>query len=147
MKVKDIATKEVYAVSPSTGLNDAAALMKRHGVGVLPVYDQDCVVGILTDRDIIVGCIAASTDPSTCHASHCMTTNPICIEADADLEQAAQMMAREQVRRLPVMENDKIVGIISLGDIAIALPGNDSLIANTLRAISSPSRVAPSLSS
>jgi len=100
-------------------------------------------VGMITDRDIVVSCVAAGMDATSCKAREFMTSNPIAVTPETDPVEAAKMMAREQVRRLPVVKEGRLVGILSLGDIATALPGNDSLVAETLRRISTPTQAVP----
>ncbi len=144
MKVRDIAMKDTYCASPAMSLNEIASMMKRHGVGAMPVCDGDKLVGMITDRDIVISCVAAGMDAVACQAKEFMTSNPITVTPESDLEEAARVMAREQVRRLPVVEEGCLVGMLSLGDIAMALPGNDSLVAETLRKISTPTQAVPS---
>jgi len=143
MKVRDIAIKETYCASPTASLSEIASMMKRHGIGAMPVCDGDKLVGMITDRDIVVSCVAAGMDATSCKTREFMTSNLIAVTPETDLEEAAKMMAREQVRRLPVVEEGCLVGMLSLGDIATALPGNDSLVAETLRRISTPTQAVP----
>ncbi len=144
MKVRDIAMKDTYCASPTMSLNEIASMMKRHGVGAMPVCDGDKLVGMITDRDIVISCVAAGMDAVACQAKEFMTSNPITVTPESDLEEVARVMAREQVRRLPVVEEGCLVGMLSLGDIAMVLPGNDSLVAETLRKISTPTQAVPS---
>ncbi|MFP3976087.1 MAG: CBS domain-containing protein [Dehalococcoidia bacterium] len=143
MKVKDIAMKETYCTSPTTSLSEISAMMKRHGIGVMPVCNDDNLVGMITDRDIAISCVAAGMDSSACQAKEFMTSNPVAISSDTDVEEAARIMSREQVRRLPVVDDGHLAGMLSLGDVAVALQGDDSLIAETLRKISTPTQTAP----
>ncbi len=143
MKVRELGIKEVHYATPAMGLNEVASMMKRHGVGVLPVCDDSKLVGVITDRDIVISCVAASMDVKACQVREFMTSNPITVTPDMDIEEAARIMGKEQVHRLPVVEGDKLVGMLSLGDIAIALLGNDSLVAETLRRISTPTHALP----
>ncbi len=142
MKARDIGTREVHCAAPDANLGEVASMMKRHGVGAMPICEGDTLTGIITDRDIAVGCVAAGSAPADCQAREFMTSNPITVSADTDVEEAARIMAREQVRRLPVVEGDRMVGILSLGDIAAALPDNENLVADTLRKVSTPTQVA-----
>lgn len=143
MKVKDIATKETYCASPTMNLTEIATMMKRHGIGAVPVCEGDRLVGMITDRDIVISCVAASMDASACPAREFMTSKPVTIAPDVDVNEAARIMSKEQVRRLPVVEKGRLVGMLSLGDIAMALQGNDRLVAETLRKISTPSQAVP----
>ncbi len=140
MKVKEIAMKETYCASPTMNLTEIASMMKRHGVGAMPVCDAFKVVGMITDRDIVISCVAANMNASACQVKEFMTSNPVTISPDTDVEEAARIMSREQVRRLPVVEEDCLVGMLSLGDVSMALQANDSLLAQTLRKISTPTQ-------
>lgn len=137
MKVRDIALKEVHCANPSTNLAHIAAMMKRHNVGAIPVCEGKRLVGIITDRDLVITCIASDLEANKCPAREFMTSHPVTVTPDTNLEDAAKLMGKEQVHRLPVMEGDDLVGILSLGDIAMALK-DDALVAETLRRISLP---------
>jgi CBS domain-containing protein len=141
MRISDIAIKEVFCAKPDNSLNDVAAMMKRHNVGVIPVCEGTKLVGVITDRDMIIGCMAAGMDPTRCKAKEFMTFNPVFVNPDTDIEEAARIMGKEQIHRLPVVDNGKLVGLISLGDVSIALMKNSNLIADTLRRISMPRQV------
>lgn len=138
MKVKDVGIKNVHCGSPSMSLSEIASMMKRHNVGIVPLCEGKKLLGVLTDRDLVISCMAADMNPKECKAREFMTSNPITISPEMDLEEAARIMGREQIHRLPVVEKGNLVGMISLGDIAMALSGNDSLVYETLRNISSP---------
>ncbi len=136
MKVREIAIKDVHCTDPSADLSEVAAMMKRHNVGAIPICEGNKLVGIITDRDLVVTCMAAGMEPQKCQAREFMTSNPITIGPDMEIEDAARLMAREQIHRLPVIEDGKIIGMITLGDVSTALTGQDSLVAQTLRRIS-----------
>jgi CBS domain-containing protein len=138
MKVKEIGMKEVHCASPSMNLSEVASMMKRHSIGVVPVCQGKKLLGVLTDRDLVISCVAADMNPKECKAREFMTANPISVTPDTDLEDAARLMGREQIHRLPVVEAGDLVGMISLGDVSMALSRNDSLVAETLRKISTP---------
>ncbi len=138
MKVRDIGMKEVYCANSSMSFSEIASMMKRHNVGVIPVCEGKKLIGILTDRDLVITCMAAEKNPEECKAREFMTSNPITVTPDMDLEEAARIMGQEQIHRLPVVEAGNIEGMISLGDICLALSGDDSLVAETLRKISNP---------
>ncbi|MDO8577731.1 MAG: CBS domain-containing protein [Dehalococcoidales bacterium] len=138
MKVKEIGIKEVHYAEPSTILSEIASIMKKHDVGIIPVCEGKKLLGVLTDRDLVVRCMAAAyVNPKACTAREIMTSNPITVTPDTDLEEVARIMGREQIRRLPVVETGNLVGMISLGDISIGL-SNNSLVAETLSKISMP---------
>jgi CBS domain-containing protein len=141
MKVKDISIKEVYYTTPDTNINEAASMMKRHGVGILPVCEGGRLLGMLTDRDIVIGCVAAGMDTKDCQVREFMTSDVVKLNPDMNIEEAAEIMGKEQVRRLPVVEDGCLRGMISLGDISLASE-NDIIVAETLRDISKPAQVA-----
>ncbi len=141
MKVRDIGMKEVNCADPSMDLSEVATMMKRHNIGSVPVCEGGKLVGMLTDRDLVITCMASDMDPKECTAREYMTANPVTVTPDTDIEEAARIMGREQLRRLPVVENGKLVGMLSLGDIAVALE-DDCLIAETLRKISHGAHIA-----
>lgn len=119
MKVRDIMTSDVAYAAPDTTLEDIAVLMRDENVGAIPVLDDEMLVGIVTDRDIVVRCIADGKDAAECTAEDVITENLETVEPDDDVEEASQIMARRQIRRLPVVEDGKLVGMLSLGDIAV----------------------------
>jgi CBS domain-containing protein len=124
MKVSDIMTRDVHLASPSQRLRDVAAEMEKHDIGVLPVGDNDRLVGMITDRDIAVRGISHGLGPDAPVRDVMSSAVRYCFE-DENLEDLAQNMADEQIRRLPVLNSDKrLVGIISLGDLAVSQDGN-----------------------
>ncbi len=143
MKIKDLGFKEIYSAEPSTPIREIASKMKRHGVGVIPICEGNKVIGVITDRDIVVSCAASGMSLSDCQAREFMTASPVCISPDTDLEEAARTMGREQVHRLCITEGDSLVGMLSLGDLASSLK-NDTLLAETVRKIYSPTKVTVS---
>ncbi len=138
MKVREIGMKDIHCATPGMTLDEVAAMMKRHNVGVIPVCEDSRLLGMITDRDIVISCVAANMDPHACHAREFMTSHPVTVSPDTDVQEAARIMGREQIKRLPVMESDRLVGIVSLGDIAVALQGDEHTVAETLRKISMP---------
>lgn len=118
MKVKDIMTKSVAYINPSSSITEAAQLMQKHNIGSVPVCDQTGVIGIVTDRDIVVRNVAHGTDPHTTLVKNVMTSQITTVTPDMDVNQVSDIMSRSQIRRLPVVENNKLVGIVALGDIA-----------------------------
>jgi CBS domain-containing protein len=123
MKVSDIMTRDVRLASPSQKLREAAAEMEKNDIGALPVGDNDRLVGMITDRDIAVRGISHGLGPDAA-VSDVMTKDiRYCFE-DQDIDDLAQNMADEQVRRLPVLNRDKrLVGIVSLCDLAVSQEG------------------------
>ncbi|NLM62190.1 MAG: CBS domain-containing protein [Clostridiales bacterium] len=117
--VKELMSTGVVTVTPGETAVRAAHLMARHNIGALPVCDLDGKLkGILTDRDIVLRCIAADNDPENTQVSDIMTKNVITISPEEDIRKASKLMADYQIRRLPVIENEQVVGMLSLGDLA-----------------------------
>ncbi len=139
MYVRDIMVAEFHCASPSDKISDIAQAMKRHNVGAIPVCENGRLTGIITDRDIAIQCASAGLDPKQCEAREFMSVNPLTISPNADLQQASEMMGKEQIRRLPVVEGGRLVGMISLGDLAFHL-GDDAAVGELLRRISTPVR-------
>lgn len=137
MKVSELMTRDVHVAYPSETLKQAAMSMAALDSGVLPVGEKDRLVGMLTDRDMVINGIAKGKGPETRIREVMSTDVKYCYE-DQDLEEITENMADIQVRRLPVLNRDKrLVGIISLGDIAQA--GNEAGTAEALSGISQPS--------
>lgn len=118
MKVKDIMTKTVVYVNPTSTVADAARLMQQHNVGSIPVCDQNGVVGIITDRDIVVRNVAVGNNPQSTAVKDVMTSHVVTASPEMDIRDASELMSKQQVRRLPVVDNNTLVGIVALGDIA-----------------------------
>lgn len=121
MKVSDVMTRDVEIASPDDSLKTAAQLMADIESGILPVGENDRLVGMITDRDITVRAVAEGKAPDECTVRDVMTEAiRYCFEDD-DIERASRLMAEHEVRRLPVLSRDKrLIGIVSLGDIAAA---------------------------
>ncbi|HPL99748.1 MAG TPA: CBS domain-containing protein [Bacillota bacterium] len=118
MKVKQIMTTDVSTVTPNDTVTKAASIMKQLNVGSVPVIDGSRVVGIVTDRDITLRGIAKGGDPNQ-KISEIMTSDVKYATPDMDVHAVADLMAENQVRRLPVIDNDKLVGIVAIGDLAV----------------------------
>lgn len=120
MNVREIMTPDVVIASPDDTLQHAAELMVDIDSGVLPVGEDDRLVGMLTDRDITVRAVAAGKSPNECKVRDVMSLDIKYIYEDESIEDAARNMSELQVRRLPVLNRDKrLVGIVSLGDLAL----------------------------
>jgi CBS domain-containing protein len=117
--VSEVMTRNPETVEVSDPVVEAARRMRDADAGDVIVLDNGRVVGILTDRDIAIRVVAENKDPSTPVAEACSTTDLQTVGPDTSLDQAVQLMRSNAVRRLPVVENDRAVGIISLGDLAI----------------------------
>jgi CBS domain-containing protein len=139
MQVFEAMTPEVVSVPPETTLVDAAQTMKELDVGPLPVCDGDQLLGMVTDRDIIVRAIAEARDPRTTEVREIMTSEVVCCREADDVRQAAKLMQEQQLRRLLVVNDEgRLVGIVSLGDIVLQT-GDDKLAGKTLEKVSEPS--------
>ncbi|SDG88052.1 CBS domain-containing protein [Desulfosporosinus hippei] len=119
MKVRDVMTRQVETVAPSSSVEEIARLMKRNDVGSIPVCEGQKVLGIITDRDIVLKVIADGKSVSSVSAKDIMNSQVITVTSDQDVHEAARIMADNQIRRLPVLEQGSIVGIVALGDLAI----------------------------
>lgn len=119
MQVRDLMNPSVISVSTTDSTALAARLLSRHNIGSLPVCTTDGRLrGIVTDRDIVLRCIAAEEDPAQTPVREVMTRGCYTVGPQDDCRQATQLMAARQVRRLPVVENGKLVGMLSLGDLS-----------------------------
>ena len=119
MTVQDLMQKTVVTVAPNSSAALAAKLLSRNNVGALPVCGNDRRLrGVVTDRDIILRCIAPEEDPAQTPVREVMTRYPATLAPGDDCTHAASLMAEKQVRRLPVVENGRLVGILSLSDLA-----------------------------
>ena len=138
MRVKEVMTPQVEFVQPDNTLHEAAAKMKSRDIGPLPVCDNGWVVGMLTDRDITVRATAESEDPNAIRVRDIMTPEVISCFEDQLVSEAAQLMQERQVRRLLVLNRNKqLVGIVSLGDLAIQT-GDQEFAGEILEQVSEP---------
>src|SRR5438477_4655115 len=118
MKVSDAMSRDVQVASPKQSIRDAAKMMAKIDSGVLPVGENDRLVGVITDRDITVRAVAEGKAPTT-KVRDVMSDEVLYLFEDQDLDEVAHNMAEMKVRRMPVVNRDKrLVGIISLGDLA-----------------------------
>ena len=140
MQLKEVMTRGVEVVRPNTGLKQAAEKMKDLDIGALPVSDGKSLIGMLTDRDITVRAVAEGRDPLVTEVKDVMTTDVVYCFEDQDVKEAAQIMADRQIRRLPIIDRDKrLVGIVSLGDLAVDI-SDDSVASDALEGISEPAK-------
>ncbi|MBI1916179.1 MAG: CBS domain-containing protein [Planctomycetes bacterium] len=140
MKVSDVMTLSVEVVRPDTTIREAADKMKGQDIGVLPVCEDDRVVGIVTDRDIVLRSVSGGHDPRTDLVRHAMTSGVFYCFEDQHPAEAARLMREKEVRRLPVLSRDmRLVGIVSLGDL-VAITGDTELAGHTLEEVSQPAR-------
>lgn len=139
MRLKDIMTKEVVAVKPETSVFDAAQMMRDKNIGSIPICkDNMDVDGILTDRDIVLRVVSEGKDPKTTTCQDIMTDELVVGQTDMNINEALDLMGDEQVRRLPVVENNKLVGFVALGDMAVNSHFDDAT-EDALSGISTPS--------
>lgn len=118
MKISEVMTTDVQTVGPEQTAREAAGFMLRAEAGSIPVCEGDRVIGMITDRDIAVRGVAEGRGPDT-PVRELMSDNIVCARAEDDVQDVARRMSDEQVRRLPVLdEQDQLVGIVSLGDLA-----------------------------
>jgi CBS domain-containing protein len=119
---RDVMSAHPTTIGEADSLIDAARLMRDLDVGALPICGEDGrLKGILTDRDIVIRCIANGGDPAQTIAGSLAEGKPVTIDVDADVRDALTLMESHQVRRLPVIANQKLVGIIAQADIALSL--------------------------
>lgn len=118
MKVSEIMTKSVASLNGNDTVERAAQVMCEHNVGAIPVCSGEKVVGIITDRDITLRNVAKGENPRVQTVREIMSSNPVFINEDMDIHHAARIMSERQIRRLPVVKNEKLVGFVALGDIA-----------------------------
>lgn len=137
LKIKEIMTDNVATVSPETTVVEAARLMQRHDIGSLPVCEGPDLVGIVTDRDIVVRSVAHGQDITTTPVREVMTRTVVTASPETDVHQVAALMSGQQIRRLPVVENNRLVGMVSLGDLATQAK-TEVEVATTLGEISQP---------
>ena len=118
MEIKDIMTKQVVSIHPSESVEVAARTMTQYNIGVLPVCANGKLCGILTDRDIVIRCLASGRQPANTQVRQVMTEQVTAVRPDMQTGVAAHLMGRMQVRRLPVVESGVLCGMVSLGDMA-----------------------------
>ena len=132
MKLREIMTAPVIRIEPQESVSVAARTLAHYNIGALPVCGSDGrLCGLITDRDIVTRCLAAGRNPGSTQVREIMTGRVIAAKPDSDAVLAAQMMGRQQIRRLPVVENERICGMVSIGDLAkcneIAYNAGDAL--------------------
>lgn len=134
MNVKDVMSKEVVTCHPQDYVNEVAEQMRALDIGCLPVISNKKLVGMITDRDIVTRSVAKDTKSKV---EDVMTKSVISVAPDDTTEDASIIMARNQVRRLPVVENSELVGFVSLADLAFPFPHVQE-VANAMESISEP---------
>ncbi len=137
MKVRELMRAEPSTLGPDATLGEAATLMKQEDCGAIPIVEDGRLVGIITDRDIVIRAIAAGKDPRSTRISDVMSADPVTIRSDADAKEAERVMADRQIRRLPVCDDGKLAGILVIGQLA-RHEGDDKTVGETLKEISEP---------
>ena len=119
MKVRELMTAPVLTIEPGEPVAVAARTLTQYNIGALPVCVNGKLCGMLTDRDIVTRCLAASRQPANTQVKQVMTEQVTSVRPDMETGAAAHLMGRLQIRRLPVVENGQLCGMVSLGDMAV----------------------------
>jgi CBS domain-containing protein len=129
MKVAEVMVHDVVTIDATATLLEAANRMREANIGVLPVIDGQDVIGVITDRDLVVRGMARNLDPIAAKVEDCATTEPVCAHPNWDVEEALHMMADHQVGRLPVVDDaGSVVGMVTLSSVALRSgDGEDTL--------------------
>jgi CBS domain-containing protein len=135
--VRDAMTEDPRSIGASASVVEAARLMREQHIGSLPIADDEQLLGMITDRDITTRVVAEAADPKTTSVGDVCSRDVISVEADNDHEEALALMAHHRVRRLPVVDKGRLVGIVAQAD--IALTENEQKTGELLEAISEPS--------
>jgi CBS domain-containing protein len=120
--VRDVMSKDVKVVRPDTTMKEVVATMNKFDIGSIIVVQGERPVGIITERDILRRQVEPCLAPETLTAKHVMTSPLVTINEEASIEEAARLMAKKKAKRLPVMDNGKLVGILSYTDIVFKVP-------------------------
>lgn len=136
MQVREIMTTRIISVSSNSTVKDAALLMNKNNIGSVPVVDSGSVRGMLTDRDIVLRCVAESKDAGNLKVADICSQGAISVKPDETVSNAMHLMSSEQVRRLPVVDNGKLIGMLSFADIAREKSGME--LAEAISDISMP---------
>jgi CBS domain-containing protein len=138
--VRDAMSEGPRSIETSASVVEAARLMREADVGSIPITDGDQLVGMITDRDITTRVVAEGADVETTPVGDVCSRDVTTIKPDEDHEEAVEVMARHQIRRLPVVENGRLIGLVAQADIALA--GNETKTGELVEAISEPSEAA-----
>jgi len=136
MKVRELMTKDPATVESGATLGEVAMLMKQRDCGSIPVVEGGRLIGIVTDRDIVIRAVAAGKDPKTLRVNEVMSADPVTVGPNEDIKQAEKVMADRQIRRLPVVDDGALVGIVVTAQ--IARTENERTTGQTLKEISAP---------
>nr|WP_276540991.1 CBS domain-containing protein [Salipaludibacillus agaradhaerens] len=116
--LRDIMTNNVDTCTPNDNVYEVAMKMKQDHVGAIPICENDKLIGMITDRDIVVRGVAEKR-PNSTPVQEVMSDQLFTATPDMDVQEAAKLMAEKQIRRLPIVEGQKLIGIVSLGDLAV----------------------------
>jgi CBS domain-containing protein len=134
--VREAMTEDPRSIGPSASVVEAARLMRDEHIGSLPITDGDTLLGMITDRDITTRVVAEAADLATTSVGDVYSQDLVSVEPDKDLEEALGLMARHQVRRLPVLEDGRLIGIVAQADIALTLSEDEKKTGELVEAIS-----------
>ncbi|EQB90071.1 CBS domain-containing protein [Clostridium punense] len=135
MRINDIMTKDVIKVDVQSNVQDVAKILREHNIGSVPVCRDNKVVGIITDRDIVIRAIADGNTSLT--AGDIMTSNPVTCTSNTNVEDVSRIMSERQIRRIPIVDNSSLVGMVALGDLAVE-ERSDRKAGEALKEISTP---------
>lgn len=122
--VRDVMSKDVEYCTPVDNVYEVAVKMKELDCGAIPICENDQLLGMITDRDIVIRCVAEKL-PNSTQVTDVMSGNLFTAHPDMSIDEAANLMAQKQIRRLPIVENNRLVGICSLGDLAVHVGTDD----------------------
>jgi CBS domain-containing protein len=141
MKAKDIMTEKPESVTPGTNIADVARIMRDMNVGIVPVADDDRLLGVITDRDITIRVTAAGMSPQDVTVQDFMSPNVVTVKPGDDVEAVRKVMSENQIRRVMVVDDEKLVGVISLGDVALNERDKDAKTGEVLEKVSEPTNL------
>ncbi|HSO68988.1 MAG TPA: CBS domain-containing protein [Arachnia sp.] len=118
---RDLMTSPAECLAPDETLVDAARMFSKYDVGSMPVVDENTLVGVITDRDIIIEGVSKNLDLADTKISKIMSKNVVTVDVTDDAQAVAQVLADNQIRRVPVMDGHKVVGVVSQADVALEL--------------------------
>lgn len=134
MNIRDVMTPNPRTIAPDDSIQSAARVMRDEDTGVVPVVENGRPVGVVTDRDIVVRAVADGDQPNQ-PVRAIISTRLVSVSPEMSTQEASELMSEHQVRRLPVVDNDHLVGIVSIGDLAVK-EGRDRRVGDTLQSIS-----------
>lgn len=128
MELRKLMTDKVIPIHPEESVAVAARLLEHYNIGALPVCDEaGRICGVVTDRDLVTRCLAGNREIYTTKVKDIMSRHLVTASPETSAEEAARLMGREQIRRLPVVSGGKLCGMVSLGDLSQAIPAADAL--------------------